>query len=221
MPRKSQDTKPRDLYDAKRVERYSVAVANHSVHYDVDLYLRDSELIAVCSALGVRAAHHDIGILRTMMRDAIAEKVSFVWEPWLYIEVSDFVEDESDMWAKTNSRMVIEVEIRRYDLSIREGLKYHKWPGDTRVIKGWPEAHERKATQSQSGTYEGESFESRALIRDTEQARKALSLIRDGMLRLSGQLSSVLAPSQIERTLQNVLSGGSTLLLGAGSGKKK
>lgn len=214
--------RPQGVY-GKRISEETHRPNGGAVVVDYDIYLDGGTLTAYCPEFKLMFSDANISTLRKTMNAAIDEKVSFTWEPWLKVEVTDF-QNKDEMFAELRrehekgTNMKLEITVTPYEQAQRNGKWYHRAPGSGTFREGRVEGHERQAEGQYGGMTEGRDYVGVAVIRDTPEARAALEQLQASMTALSAKVMDVLSQNKIEKSLK-ALAAGSSLLLAAPKNK--
>lgn len=212
--------KPRHYDGGKFLETLQIPGGAPGLFFEADLYLRHvtagfgiiRELAAWCEEFQVEATGTDLVQVRKAIEAKIQEKASFTWEPWLVIDVKEFCDEKGDVsaWNEHGFASELEITVSAYFFAERGGKKFHRSQHDgekARIDDGWPKAQARHSSCTSSGMRQGHWYTTRAVLRDTPEARAGLDVIRNGLHRLNLQLSALLAQKNITTTLENLLQG--------------
>lgn len=161
--------------------------------------------------------HEDINELKAKVWAELKGKVSIEWKPHLLIIFSgsaqSLVEDKekgvSDYRFRETQRTDIDLRVECCDLAeLSNGQKYHRWTGRGYVGNtqdDWPWVGEAEESRG----YTGRDNETRALIPDTPETRRALNKLITGFDALTANLKMMLAPALIGRSVHQLAQFGS------------
>ncbi len=181
----------------------------------VGRYVRNYPLAVYCSEYDLFFGGTDLPTLEAELRKALENRISFSWEPWLEISVSEFKSDD----GSTNDRMLLEIEVRSFELATRNGKTYSRQPGAAQISERVPEGHARELVSHHRGMVDGGEYGTSALVRDTPEVRAILKRLRQGMDHLTSELLYLFAPNNILDTIKALQQGGGMPLLTAGAPK--